>query len=94
MKDNWRQWLWRLLASDISHPRHGQHTVRPALEALEDRTLLSAWPVVQSINRTAPAGPVTNATSVTYTVTFSEAVTGVDPTDFPLAVTGTRGGNA
>ena len=46
-------------------------------------------PVVTSIDRTTPSGPITNASSVTYTVTFSEPVTGVDPTDFALATTGT-----
>jgi uncharacterized protein (DUF2141 family) len=48
----------------------------------------STPPAVQSIDRTSPAGPTTNATSVTYTVTFSEAVTGVDATDFALALNG------
>ena len=49
-------------------------------------------PFVQSINRTAPAGPVTNTTTVVYTVTFSQAVTGVNLTDFALALTGTATG--
>jgi hypothetical protein len=48
-------------------------------------------PFVVSINRAMPIGPVTNATSVSFTVTFSEPVTGVDPTDFQLAATGTVG---
>ena len=34
----------------------------------------------------------TTATSLTYTVTFSEAVTGVDATDFTLTATGTASG--
>jgi gliding motility-associated-like protein len=46
-------------------------------------------PTVVSIN---PAGStVTNSASVQYTVTFSEAVTGVDPTDFTLTGTGVTG---
>ena len=45
-------------------------------------------PFVQSINRTTPIGPNDSATSVTYTVTFSKPVTGVDPTDFSLALSG------
>ena len=49
----------------------------------------SPWPFVQSINRTTPAGPSTSATALVYTVTFSEAVTGVDPTDFQLVLGGT-----
>ena len=48
-------------------------------------------PFVVSINRTTPSAATTNATSVVYTVTFSESVTGVDPTDFHLAETGTVG---
>ena len=48
-------------------------------------------PTVTSIDRTDPAGPTTNAGTVSYTVTFSEAVTGVDPTDFALVTTGTIG---
>src|SRR5262249_5478121 len=44
---------------------------------------------VQSIVRTNPAGPLTGVTSVTYAVTFSESVTGVDAADFSLALTGT-----
>src|SRR5262249_2386659 len=35
-----------------------------------------------------PPGPATNATSVVYTVTFSTSVTGVDATDFALALSG------
>ena len=34
-------------------------------------------PTVVSINRTTPAGPSTNSTSLVYTVTFSENVTGI-----------------
>src|SRR5205823_3302258 len=47
-----------------------------------------AAPSVISINRTNPAGSGANGASVTYTVTFSEAVTGVDASDFALALTG------
>ena len=45
-------------------------------------------PSVSSIQRTTPAGPVTNATTVSYTVTFSENVTGVDAADFSLSLSG------
>ena len=48
-------------------------------------------PGVSSIDRTGSA--TTNATSVTYTVTFSESVTGVDTSDFSLTATGTAAGN-
>ena len=57
-------------------------------------TIDTIAPFVQSINRTTPAGPVTNASSVSFTVTFSEAVTGVDPTDFQLAGNRHRGHHA
>ena len=43
-------------------------------------------PTVSSINR-ANASP-TNAASANYTVTFSEAVTGVDSSDFSVVMTG------
>ena len=45
-------------------------------------------PTVLSINRSSPPGPITSGTSVTYAVTFSETVTGVDPSDFQLSLTG------
>ena len=48
-------------------------------------------PSVLSINTAVPPGATTNATSVSYTVTFNQGVTGVDPTDFALARTGTVG---
>src|SRR5205823_5652952 len=41
-------------------------------------TLDSTAPFVQSINRANPAGPLTGTTTVSFAVTFSEAVTGVD----------------
>jgi len=47
-------------------------------------------PTVSSINRTGAAS--TNATSVGYTVTFSESVAGVDTGDFELTATGTVAG--
>ena len=46
-------------------------------------------PTVQSIVRTSPASNPTNAGTAAYTVTFSEAVTGVDASDFAVATTGT-----
>ena len=50
-------------------------------------------PTVQSINRFSPAGESTNASSVTWRVTFSESVTGVDSSDFALAPTVTGAGS-
>ena len=90
MKSLFRRWLANLLQRHAARQIHG---VRPGIEKLEDRTLPSGgFPYVESINRTSPAGPVTNASSVSYTVTFSEAVTGVDATDFQLALGGTATG--
>ena len=52
-------------------------------------------PFVQSISRQTPSGETTNATSVIYRVTFSEAVTGVGTDDFTLtAATGMVTGTA
>src|SRR5207249_1121525 len=52
-----------------------------------DKTLPSAVSIVRN-DRTP-----TNAGAVTYTVTFSEAVTGVDGADFALTTTGLTGAN-
>ena len=52
-------------------------------------TINTVAPFVQSINRNVPTGPVTDASTVSYTVTFSEAVTGVGAADFQLALSGT-----
>ncbi len=49
----------------------------------------NVFPSVVSINRTTPAGLITNANNVVFTTTFSKAVTGVDSTDFSLIKTGT-----
>jgi hypothetical protein len=47
-------------------------------------------PVVSSITRVGPAS--TNASSLSYVVTFSETVTGVDTSDFALTSTGSAAG--
>ena len=52
---------------------------------------VTAGPSVASINR-AGASALTNATSVDYTVTYNESVTGVDASDFVLTTTGTAVG--
>src|SRR5262249_41897777 len=64
------------------------HRRRPYLEQLEDRVVLTT-PSVVSINRLLPLGPLTNASSVSYSVAFNESVTGVDPTDFRVVTGGT-----
>ncbi|MRV73970.1 DUF4214 domain-containing protein [Duganella sp. FT92W] len=52
-------------------------------------------PSVSSIVRAASASSIvdTGATSVDYTVTFSQSVTGVDASDFALTATGNAAGN-
>ena len=49
-------------------------------------------PSVLSINRHSPTSQSTTATTVTFRVTFSEAVTGVNSADFTLATTNTVNG--
>jgi len=56
-------------------------------------------PSVASVNRQSPTTTTTSASSVTYRVTFSEKVSGVDATDFAVTkvsgtVTGTVASNA
>ncbi|MGV3678341.1 MAG: hypothetical protein ACO1PM_01275, partial [Acidovorax sp.] len=52
-------------------------------------TLIVPVPAVASIVRPAGASAATNATSVTYKVTFNQAVQGVDASDFTLTGTPT-----
>jgi len=59
----------------------------------------AAAPVVASIERQTPANATTNADTLTWTVTFSENVTGVDAADFAVngstaSVTGVTGSGA
>jgi hypothetical protein len=88
----WRQRLrgfWKVLGGQTARTGNGTRRLRTRLhlEELESRLVLSA-PSVLSIARAAPLGPTTSASSVDYTVTFNEAVTGVDATDFHVALTG------
>jgi hypothetical protein len=48
-------------------------------------------PVVTSIVRASPTSSITNAARVSFTVTFNEAVTNVDISDFALATSGIAG---
>jgi len=50
-------------------------------------------PVVSGINRSNPSTQITNVNTVTFRVVFSEAVSGVDLTDFSIATTGNVQGN-
>jgi hypothetical protein len=57
----------------------------------EAYTLDRTTPVVNSITRANPVGQATNASSAQFTVTFSEAVSGVDANDFAMDVAGITG---
>jgi hypothetical protein len=76
------------LRSALARPGSGTGQARYLAEPLERRLALSAFPSVVSINRAVPAGPMTDAASVSYAVTFSEPVVGVDAGDFTLALNG------
>jgi len=90
MKHTWRQWFWKALAGATRRSGAGRRRVHLTLETLEDRTVPSGVsPYVQAIDRTSPAGPATNASTVVYTVVFNTAVTGVNSNDFALALGGT-----
>lgn len=65
----------------------GTFTLRVVAGTPSDTTA----PTVTSIDRPAGAENPTNDASVSWTVTFSESVTGVDASDFSLAATGVTG---
>lgn len=50
-------------------------------------------PTALSINRTGSAAAETNGSSLSYTITFSENVTGVDASDFQITTSNTASGN-
>ncbi|WP_369062392.1 hypothetical protein ABOZ73_08900 [Caulobacter sp. 73W] len=64
----------------------------PAISGLSSVLVDGVAPEVSDIVRVGSATP-TNATSVQYTVTFSEVVTGVDLTDFTLTSNGDATGD-
>ncbi|PWG79209.1 hypothetical protein DDR33_18145 [Pararcticibacter amylolyticus] len=55
-------------------------------------TIDQALPAVTGIVRQSPAAALTNAASVTYKITFSKNVSGVDASDFSASVTGLTAG--
>ncbi|HEY8751377.1 MAG TPA: FG-GAP-like repeat-containing protein, partial [Tepidisphaeraceae bacterium] len=57
-------------------------------------TIQQILPTVLSVNRGTPVGPITSASGVNFTVTFNEAVTGVDPTDFQVVTDGSAAASA
>ena len=78
---------------DFASRLQSRQYLRPRFDFLEDRVTPAGgvYPVVQSIVQTPAASP-TNSHSLTYAVTFSAPVTGVDTTDFQVAGTGTATG--
>lgn len=89
----WSRFLMRLFGTDAGHSVRKSSPLRrsiaPRLEPLEKRALLT--PHVLSIDRSVPASATTNSATVTYVVKFDQSVTGVDPTDFSIATSGTVG---
>ncbi len=90
---SWLRNLWESLVNQSNRVHRSKSKTRrrrsrQTVEMLESRMLLTA-PTVTSVNLVAAT--TTNATVTSWTATFSQAVTGVDPTDFQLAETGTVG---
>src|SRR5689334_22561631 len=83
----WGRWLTGAWKSRTRAADGRRARAVPWLETLEPR-LTPTTPAVLSILRTTPAGPLTNATSVGYIVTFDQPVTGVDASDFHLTTGG------
>jgi hypothetical protein len=80
-------WIRHLLHSLKTKPqfKSRRRRSRQTIETLEARMLLTT-PTVVSINLVGAA--TTNATTTSWTATFSESVKGVDPTNFELIETG------
>ena len=105
MQMNWWTGCWAGIVSKLTlnfrvkraasrslRRQHRRGRLFVSTEPMESRLLLSVdtiSPSVTSINRTSPAESTTLASSVSFTATFSEPVSGVDPTDFYVATTGT-----
>ena len=60
------------------------NTIRGDFITGQQFTIDQTPPTLLSINRLTPSATTTNASSVTFAVTFSEPVTGVDASDFTL----------
>jgi Ca2+-binding RTX toxin-like protein len=93
LKTSWLRSLSTRLFSSPSRRRSPRRLpVYAQVERLESRVLLSASPLVTSIDRVGPVD--TNAVSVDYTVTFSETVQGVNAADFKVLTSGGVDANA
>jgi len=80
------------LASDLFATVWVDNTSDTSSEGIEARVLLPEGPVVSSISRVGAQTVLVATTSIDYTVTFSESVTGVDASDFTLTSSGSAGG--
>src|SRR5258707_661364 len=93
LNETWQRWVQNLRQTLSGNRSRGLvRRRRRALailhpELLESRVLLTA-PSVLSIARTAPFSQDANSASVSYTVTFSEDVSGVTADDFRLITAG------
>lgn len=90
---NWRDFLKflrpaTLRRSGVRKARRGVRTSLPAIETLELRVLPTATSVLSIAAKVPPLSTGTNATNVTYGVTFDRPVAGVDATDFQVVSTG------
>ena len=82
-----------ILDNDIGNPLGGAGAGNGNFTTGETYTINKSTPSVPSVTSSlrADANP-TDAASVNFTVTFSEAVSGVDPSDFSLTTTGSISG--
>ncbi|MDF2521314.1 MAG: hypothetical protein K0R84_1942, partial [Clostridia bacterium] len=87
--DNFKIFYTKAEGTDFAHENFTLYSFEVS-EASSDAPPAVAAPSVVSITRKTPAEQLTNASSVTYLVTFSESVSGVDNNDFRL--TGTAAG--
>ena len=89
----WHPWLrrcWKALAHGTRRQSKKARPVGTTLRVreLEKRLAPAAVTSVVSLLRSAPLGPTISATSVSYALTFNEAVTGVAAADFRLTESG------
>ena len=74
----------------MASSNNGCGATTSALFAVPGGIVVNAPPTVSSINRASP-DPTSAGATVSWTVTFSEAVTGVDASDFTLLQSGLAG---
>jgi len=79
------------IVDGVSNPLGGSGAGNGNYTSGETYTIDNSYPSVSSILRDDPSP--TNASSVDFSVTFSESVTGVGTSDFSLTTTGSTSGN-